>query len=175
MAGDGWLPRSILVSVAASLTLSPKRKQPDRREPIGLFPSGLAILFRQRAHRFACKCVSSSASWESFSLRAPASACADILRSRPPLPGAQREFHRRLQIAELAAAVEARAVILVREHLLVGEQRLDRVRQLQFAAGARLASREMFEDARLQHIAAHHAEIRRRDCRLRLLDDAATS
>lgn len=38
---------------------------------------------------------------------------------------AQGELDGRLQIAQLAAAVEARAAILLRQHLLVGEQRLD--------------------------------------------------
>src|SRR5215510_3420989 len=60
----------------------------------------------------------------------------------------QRELDGRLQVAELAAAVETRAVILVREHLFIVEQRLDRVGQLQLSACTRLQRADMFEDAR---------------------------
>ncbi len=57
----------------------------------------------------------------------------------------ERELDGGLEIADLAAAVEARAVVAIREHLLVREQRLDRVGQLQLAAGARLELAQVIE------------------------------
>src|SRR5688572_19250244 len=49
----------------------------------------------------------------------------------------QRHRERRLHEAELVAAIEARAFEAVREHRLLGEQRLDRIGQLDFATRAR--------------------------------------
>jgi hypothetical protein len=45
-----------------------------------------------------------------------------------------REREVRLEIVELAAAIVTHAFELVREHVLVGEQRLDRVGELDLAA-----------------------------------------
>jgi hypothetical protein len=94
------------------------------------------------------------------------------LEVRRDLGMPQRELDRRLQVPELAAAIEACAVVAVREHLFIGEQRLDRVGQLQFAARAGFKPAEMLEDLRFQHIAANDTEVRRRNRRFGLLDDA---
>ena len=85
---------------------------------------------------------------------------------------AQRELHRSLQVPELAAAVETCAVILVRKHLLVREQRLNRIGELNLTAGTGLDRPQMLENAGFQDLPANHAEIRRRNIRRRLLDDA---
>src|SRR4051812_26331784 len=82
------------------------------------------------------------------------------------------ELERRLQIAELGAAVEAPAGQPHRERALFLEQRRDRVGELDLAARAGRDLPEELEDARREHVAADDAEVRRRGRRLRLLDDA---
>lgn len=49
---------------------------------------------------------------------------------------AQRELDGRLQVTELAAAIEALTTVAISQDLLFSQQALDGVRQLQLAAGA---------------------------------------
>src|SRR5512132_764591 len=74
---------------------------------------------------------------------------------------AQSELDRRLQVAELAAAVVALAAEPHRQHALALEQRRDPVGQLDLAAASRLDRREHCEDRRREHVAPHHRERRR--------------
>jgi hypothetical protein len=85
----------------------------------------------------------------------------------------ERELDGRLQVAKLAAAIEALALEAVGIDRLFRHQPGDAVGQLDLAACAAADLRQVIEDARRQHIAAHDREVRRRNGRLRLLDDAA--
>src|SRR3984957_17556149 len=85
----------------------------------------------------------------------------------------QRQFDRRLQVAELAAAVEAPAGETMRIHRLMLEQARDTVGQLDLPAGALADVFELIEDPRRQHVAADHRQRRWGHCGLGLLDDAA--
>src|SRR5258705_8251656 len=67
---------------------------------------------------------------------------------------AQAVIHRRLQVAELGAAVVALAGKAHRQHPLVPEQLRDRVGELDLAARARRDLVEQTEDARREHVAA---------------------
>ena len=71
----------------------------------------------------------------------------------------QRVFHVRLQIAELAAAVEALAVEPVRVHRFVVHEARDAVGELDLATRALPDALEMREHARREQVAAHHREV----------------
>src|SRR5690606_4053729 len=76
------------------------------------------------------------------------------------------------EIADLAAAVVAPSLELVRDHLLVLEQRRDAVGELDLAARPGLDVAQHLEDPRRQNVAPDHGEGRGRVLRLRLLNDA---
>src|SRR5262245_12164053 len=67
----------------------------------------------------------------------------------------QRYLHVGLQVADLAAAVVAHAVELVREHVFFPQQAGDAVGQLYFAAGTGFRSLQMMENPGRQNIAPH--------------------
>src|SRR5690606_3103182 len=91
---------------------------------------------------------------------------AELRVSQPVVDG-------RLEIAELAAAIEAQALELVPENGFLGQQPGDRVGQLDLAARAGPGFFQQVEYPRRQDIAADDRQVRRRVSRLRLLDDAA--
>src|SRR5260221_3279559 len=97
----------------------------------------------------------------------------DLREGLADLRVAQAEFHRRLQIAELAATVVALAADVHGQHALPREQRADCVRQLDFAAAPRLGRREQLENRRCQHIAPDHGQRRGRILGRGLLHDGA--
>src|ERR1700712_4049123 len=84
----------------------------------------------------------------------------------------QRELNGRLQITELAAAIETLAFVSIRQHLFVSEQRLDGIGQLDLAARARLLGAQMLKYPRHQNVSSDHAEIRRRERRFRFFNHA---
>src|SRR3989442_15731805 len=75
-----------------------------------------------------------------------------IARSLRQCRIAQREMQRRLDQAELVAAIVARAGEAISIDLLLGEQRGDRVSELDFAARAGRGLFEQLEDATRQHV-----------------------
>src|SRR5918999_4909902 len=81
-------------------------------------------------------------------------------------------LHRRLQVAELRAAVEASPGKPHGERALLLEKLRDAVGELDLAARARGHPREQLEDAVGEHVAADHREVRGRVLRRGLLDDA---
>ena len=85
---------------------------------------------------------------------------------------AQRKLHRGLQVAELAAAVEALAAIAIRQDLLFSEQALDGIGQLQLAASPGLHATQMIEDARRKDVAPDDAQVGRRFLGGGLFDNA---
>src|SRR5580658_1262718 len=86
---------------------------------------------------------------------------------------AESEFDRRLQIAELAAAVVALAREAVGVHGLFAHERGDAVSELNLTARAAADALEMLEDRGREHVATDDGERRGRSRGLRLLDDAA--
>ena len=74
----------------------------------------------------------------------------------------QTVLERRLQVADLRAAVVAPSRQAHGEHALVREQRGDRVGELDLAARARHDLGQQLEDARREHVAPDDAEVRRR-------------
>ena len=83
-------------------------------------------------------------------------------KSSPSLGMLSAELHRRLQVAELGAAVVAPPGQAQREHRLVAQQRpIASVSWISPPAPGRSARQEV-EDARRQHVAADHRQRRRR-------------
>ncbi len=69
------------------------------------------------------------------------------------------QLDRRLEVAELVAAVVAAALEFVREHLFVVEQARDAVGELDLAACAGGHGAQVMEDARRENVASDHAEL----------------
>src|SRR5262249_6397350 len=66
------------------------------------------------------------------------------------------QLDRRLQVAQLAAAVVALAADVHRQHALFLQQRRDRVGELDLPPASRLDRRQALENRRRQHVAADH-------------------
>src|SRR5215213_7880332 len=71
----------------------------------------------------------------------------------------ERQLDRRLEPAHDRAGVVAPALELVRIDILVGDQRLDRVGQLDLTARAALGLLELLEDLRGQHVTTDDGEV----------------
>src|SRR5207237_8365713 len=85
---------------------------------------------------------------------------------------AHAELDHGMEIAKLAAAVEAPAGEPHGKHAFLGEQSRNRIGELDLAAGAGCDGSEELEDARREHVAADDREVRGRFRGLWLLDDA---
>src|SRR5467141_1974357 len=83
----------------------------------------------------------------------------------------ERQLDRRLQPAHRRAAVVARAFELVAVDRLLLHEGLDRVRQLDLAAGAARGRLELVEDLRRQDVAPDDGEVRWSVCRRGRLDE----
>src|SRR5439155_2516547 len=81
------------------------------------------------------------------------------------------ELHRRLQVVEGVAHVEASALEAVRVDRLLLRQQVDRVRELDLASAPRRGSAQRVEDLGGEHVPADDREVGGGFLRRRLLDD----
>src|SRR6476660_1004445 len=80
-----------------------------------------------------------------------------------------------LEVIELAPAVVAHTLELIRKHILVRKQCRDRVGQLDLSACPRRLVLKVMENARREDIAADDAKSGRRFLRIGFLDNAANA
>src|SRR6267154_901919 len=82
-------------------------------------------------------------------------------------------LHRRLQVTELAAAIEALAFEAMCVYRFARQEPRDPIRELDLPARPTAQLAQLIEYAWRQHVAADDRKGRGRYCRLGLLDDAA--